>query len=174
FGLPVAMYELPWLALVDGNAGIVASPQGDPAALAGRIAQLAGDPDLYASLSAGALAAAQRELTRDFPALYRQLVADRLPAELSPEPTVHDAQQLIDLVILFAEERAKAAAKERHAGVAGAGGVAGAAEEPPSSESDAGMSPLAHLVGPAARAVVDVAPWLRPLAFKARHALLRR
>ncbi|MFT4230714.1 MAG: glycosyltransferase, partial [Microbacterium sp.] len=54
FGLPVAMYELPWLALVDGNAGIVASPQGDPAALAGRIAQLAGDPDLYASLSAGA------------------------------------------------------------------------------------------------------------------------
>lgn len=103
-GLPVLMYDLPWLAVATDNDGIISVAQGDASALADEIASLANDPERYAALSRGSLAAAQRELSYDFEVLYQQLVTDTLPAEYSPTPTLDDARRLIDLLISFAEK----------------------------------------------------------------------
>lgn len=107
-GLPVFMYEMPWLVPVQDNGGIVSVPQGDAAALARSIAQVATNPERYQTLSLRALDAARRVLDFDFAAAYRQLVAGELPAAYSPEPTLDDAAQLLDLTIFFTE---------RHAGI---------------------------------------------------------
>ncbi|WP_127474094.1 glycosyltransferase [Microbacterium sulfonylureivorans] len=168
-GLPVAMYEMPWLALAEGNEGIVTAPQRDAAGLAAEIAAIAADPELYRRLSAASVSAAERELSYDFATLYQQLVSGTLPASHSPEPTIDDAKRLIDLTILFAEESAKA-------------------RKPPERRGDRHKSPrraaesvdrslssrLVRKATPAARTVIDIAPWLRPAALRLRHALLRR
>lgn len=96
-GLPVAMYDLPWLMPVQDNDGIVAAPQGDAFALAQQIASLVRDPAAYTSRSLGSLAAARRVLAHDFTELYSQLLTDSLPKHLSPEPTLEDAAQLLRL-----------------------------------------------------------------------------
>jgi glycosyltransferase involved in cell wall biosynthesis len=165
-GLPVAMYEMPWLALADGNDGIVTAPQGDAAGLAERVAAICADPDLYSALSAAAIAAAERELSYDFATLYQQLVTDALPAALSPEPTAEDAQSLIDLMILFAEQnartrRATARLAPKRADVARVSGP------------ESFVPAVVGRITPAVQAVLQVAPWLRPAALRIRHALLR-
>ncbi|QAY60617.1 glycosyltransferase [Microbacterium protaetiae] len=78
-GLPVFMYELPWLTLVQRNDGIVTAPQGDAATLALRIAAVFTSPERYTDLSRASLAAAARELSHDFGRLYEQVVTDTLP-----------------------------------------------------------------------------------------------
>jgi glycosyltransferase involved in cell wall biosynthesis len=166
-GLPIAMYELPWLAIAKGNEGIVSAPQGDAPGLAARIAEIAADPALYARLSAASLTAAQRELSYDFAKLYRQLVSGTLSAEFSPEPTVEDVQQLIDLVILFSEQYAATRTKptaDRPIRV----------EAPAHDEQDSFFASAVKRAAPAVRTLLDVAPWLRPAAFRVKHALLRR
>ena len=107
-GLPVFMYEMPWLVPVRDNGGIVSVPQGDAAALARSIAQVATDPERYKTLSLRALDAARRVLDFDFATAYRQLVSGELPTAYSPGPTLDDAAQLLDLTIFFTE---------RHAGI---------------------------------------------------------
>lgn len=166
-GLPVAMYEMPWLALAEGNEGIVTAPQGDAAGLAARIAQIVTDPELYVRLSAASIVAAERELSYDFATLYEQLVTDSLPADLSPEPTIDDVQRLIDLTILFAEQNASARTAQPRRSQA-------PASPPHQSEQDSGVSTFVDKATPAVRAVLEVAPWLRPAALRVKHALLRR
>ncbi|MFT4213310.1 MAG: glycosyltransferase, partial [Microbacterium sp.] len=73
-GLPVFMYELPWLVLVHGNEGIVSVPQGDARALARRVADVVGDADAYSRLSAASREAALRAGAHDFGRIYRDLV----------------------------------------------------------------------------------------------------
>ncbi|MFT4050883.1 MAG: glycosyltransferase [Microbacterium sp.] len=102
-GLPVCMYALPWLTLVDGNDGIVTATPGDPVALASAIASAAFDDGRYPSLSRGALDAAARVRSTDLGGLYRLLLADALPAEFSPEPSLDDARRLVELLVTFAE-----------------------------------------------------------------------
>lgn len=102
-GLPVFMYELPWLPLVQGNDGVVAVTQGDARGLAARIAAVASDPDDYARLSAASLAAARRTTDHDFAGLYRDLVAGVARPELSRAPTEDDARRLLGLFVFYAE-----------------------------------------------------------------------
>lgn len=109
-GLPVVMYELPWLLLVQDNPGIMSVPQGEPDALADRVASLASDPIRYEEMSRASLDAADRVRTHDFGALYRALVDDSLPAEFSPEPTAEDASRLLELFVFYAE-RSKASGR---------------------------------------------------------------
>lgn len=168
-GLPVAMYDLPWLALAAGNDGLVTAPQGDAVGLAARIADIVADPSEYARLSNGSIAAAERELSYDFAALYRQLLEGTLPSERSPEPTMQDVQRLIDLTIVLSEQNA--ASRDD----AATPDSPIRAEVPHDGTGTA--SPRAVMVSkavPAARAIVKVAPWLRPAAVRIRHALLRR
>lgn len=102
-GLPVFMYELPWLTLVQGNDGVVAVPQGDARGLASRLADTLADPERYAALSWASLEAAARARAHDFPQLYRDVVTGALPSEFSPQPTLDDARQLLGLMVFFAE-----------------------------------------------------------------------
>lgn len=105
-GLPVFMYEMPWLIPVKDNDGLVAVPQGDAAALARSIAQVMNEPGRYETLSKGALEAARRVLNFDYADAYRQLVSGKLPADYSPPPTLDAAAQLLDLTIFFVERHA--------------------------------------------------------------------
>ncbi|GAA1812865.1 glycosyltransferase [Nesterenkonia flava] len=105
-GLPAAMYELPWLTLVQNNGGIVTAPQGEARALARQIQKLAEDPRRYEQYSAASVEAAQRALSPDFSQLYEQLVTGTLPGEYSPEPTLSDAQRILDWIVFFTERNA--------------------------------------------------------------------
>lgn len=102
-GLPVFMYELPWLTLVQGNDGIVTAPQGEAARLAHRIAEVAADPERYLALSRASTAAAKRATDHDFAQLYQRVVTGTLPAAFSPTPTMADAGELLGLMVRFAE-----------------------------------------------------------------------
>jgi len=105
-GLPVFMYEMPWLVSVQDNDGIVAVPQGDAAGMALRIAALLGDAEAYESASRAALSAARRVQEIDYSTLYRQLVDGELPEEYSPRPTLTEAGEVLDLTLFFAERHA--------------------------------------------------------------------
>ncbi|MBD3942552.1 glycosyltransferase [Microbacterium sp. NEAU-LLC] len=154
-GLPVFMYELPWLTLVQGNEGIVAVPQGDAASLASEIAHLADDPARFERLSHSSVDAARRALSYDFGALYRGVVTGDLPAEFSPEPTLEDASELLRLLVFFAE---------RGRGGPRSGGRGGSARS----------ARLWEAAAPLGRATLQRFPGLRPLAHKVKTRLLGR
>lgn len=105
-GLPVFLYDMPWLVTVRGNAGVVVVPQGKPAILARRIVEAFSDPAVYEALSTSAIEAAQRMSEVGYATMYEQLVAGDLPSEGSPEPTLQDAAELLDLTVFFAERHA--------------------------------------------------------------------
>ncbi|WP_084709804.1 glycosyltransferase family 4 protein [Nesterenkonia alba] len=105
-GLPVFMYEMPWLYLVQDNDGIVAVPQDDAIGLAKRIVDVMSSPERYEEMSKAALNAGQKAIAHDFSKLWQQLITGTLPDKYSPEPTLDDAQQLIDLLIFFSERNA--------------------------------------------------------------------
>ncbi|MDN3442783.1 glycosyltransferase [Microbacterium sp. APC 3901] len=111
-GLPVVMYDMPWLALAADNGGIVSVPQATPAAFAREVVAIVESPDRYDELSRESLAVAKRKRDFDFGQTYRQLVEGELPAAFSPEPTLDDAQRLIDLLIFFTERNAGLRAKK--------------------------------------------------------------
>ncbi|NKF31548.1 glycosyltransferase family 4 protein, partial [Pseudomonas sp. BGM005] len=85
-GLPVAMYDLPWLSLIQGNAGVITTPQQNPETLAEALADLVADPERYEMMSRASIAAAAEATSSDFAQLYEQLLRGDLPPEHSPEP----------------------------------------------------------------------------------------
>lgn len=165
-GLPVAMYDLPWLTLTANNDGIATVEWGDAGALARRIAEIAADPSRYTRMSNSAVVESGRELSHDFGEWYRQLLSGALPSELSPEPTLDDVRQIVDLSIMFAEQHAAARASSRSTRVRGGG-------EDSSAESTqvALARRVARRTIPAARFVLAHAPWLRPVAERVRHRI---
>lgn len=101
--LPLVMYELPWLATLDGNAGIISVAQGDQRGAARAIAKLATDSAYFARLSEGSLAAARSALSHDFERLYTDLVRGDLAPLYSPEPRVADSELLLQHFLTFTE-----------------------------------------------------------------------
>jgi len=85
FGLPVVMYELPWLATVENNHGVIQTPQGNPSVIARELYELAINKPLYEKVSKASLDASKTYLSYDFPKLYKQLLDHSLPKEFSPE-----------------------------------------------------------------------------------------
>lgn len=102
--LPVAMYDLPWLALTQDNPGVVSVPQGDAAALALAISEIVADSERYEAMSAASTVAAARATSYDFAHLYERLVTGALPDDFSPSPTLDDGRKLLTLLIQFAEK----------------------------------------------------------------------
>ncbi|WP_020017715.1 glycosyltransferase [Promicromonospora sukumoe] len=102
-GVPVVMYELPWLVPVQDNEGIVAVRQGDAVGLAREVAAFAEDRERYLRYSQASVKAAERMTSYDMSSLYQQLVQGTLPAEFSPEPTLDDARQILDWTVFYAE-----------------------------------------------------------------------
>lgn len=105
-GLPVAMYELPWLSPVQNNHGVVAVPQQDVRGLAQAIAAISRDPAQYRKLSAASTEAAAALLELDVTRLYTQLLEDELPARFSSSPRLEDARILLDRAVAYAEQQA--------------------------------------------------------------------
>lgn len=151
-GLPVFMYELPWLTLTQGNEGIITAPQGDAAGLARRISDVARDPERYLALSHAATEAAAHATDYDFAQLYEGLVTGSLPGEFSPEPSLDDAGRLLGLMVFFAERshrRARTGASDASIGVR-----------------------LWRSAAPVGRATLRRLPGLRPLAHRVKKWLL--
>jgi len=173
-GLPVFMYDLPWLALNHDNDGIVSVPQGDAAALAQQIVAALSSPERYTELSRASLAAAARERSRDFALLYEQVVSGTLPPESSPEPTLADARELLDLMIFFAEQNAGV-----RAGLTAARAGESATTERRHGAPAPARAGLRHRAWqkatPLGRTLLQLVPALRPLAHrvKVQLALLR-
>lgn len=166
-GLPVAMYDLPWLALLEENRGVVTTAQGDAAALADAIVTIVSDERTFSRLSAGSLEAAERVATEDFVALYASLLAGVLPSGRSPAPTVEDGQQLIDLAIAFTEDFTLTTSTPRRGAApkaAASAGVSGSKERRKAS--------LLDRLSPVAGRIVNLVPALRPSAQRLKHRVL--
>ncbi|GAB3926787.1 hypothetical protein GCM10011575_08420 [Microlunatus endophyticus] len=160
-GLPVVMYDLPWLAIAEDNAGLVATPQGDAAELARRIAGIADDPDLYQRLSRASIGAARQALSHDFSKLYQQLVSGMLPEEFSPQPTLAGARRLLDLMVFFVERNAEAVKQAERTGAPVAAKRSSPADQL-SSQLSGTDSRVVRAALPIARRLYRVAPGLRP------------
>ncbi|MFT4214408.1 MAG: hypothetical protein QM622_06485, partial [Microbacterium sp.] len=96
--------------------------------------------------------AALRAGAHDFGRIYRDLVTGVLDPSLSPEPTLHDAEQLLGLMVFFAERSSARA---------------GTAPAAPSAVSARAWGYIA----PAGRRLLGVFPELRPLAHRAKRWL---
>lgn len=171
-GLPVFMYELPWLTLVRDNAGVVAVPQRDAAGLARQIKATFDSPGDYRRLSAASIEAASRELSYDFATLYEQVITGTLPPAFSPDPTLADAQQLLDLMIFFAEHGAESRPRDS----ARARPAQKMARVPSGFSGAPQGTALSHVMwrtlSPLGRTVLQLFPGLRPLAHRAKKAIL--
>lgn len=133
-GLPVVMYDLPWLAYLKGNDGVRTVPQKDAARMALEIAAFADDPQSYKSASDAALDSARQILELDFGSLYRQLIEKRLEAEHRPSPTPETARLLLRLSVEYSERTARSLARARTQTVTLKNKLAAAPFTPPSSD----------------------------------------
>lgn len=166
-GLPIAMYDLPWLSLIQGNDGVISTPQQDPEALAGAIADLAVDPALYEAMSRASVAAAVEATSHDFSQLYSQLLRGELAPELSPEPTLEDGRKVLELLVFFAERSTPPPRPAPARSTTSAPALAA------SSRPALGIR-IERVLTPIGRRVIDAAPWLRPAATKVTRILRRR
>lgn len=153
-GLPVVMYELPWLTLVQGNEGVIPVEQGDARGLAREVVDLVGDGARYLRLSRASTDAATRAVSYDFARLYEGVVTGTLPREFAADPTLDDARELLGLMVFFAE---------RSRG-----------RKTPSASDAAVGAKLWRSAAPAGRRVLKLVPWLRPLAHRAKGWLRLR
>ncbi|MGX1934362.1 glycosyltransferase [Microbacterium resistens] len=154
-GLPVFMYELPWLTLVQDNAGIVSAPQGDAAGLARLIIRSTASPDAYRRLSRAAIDSARRLLGHDYAGLYRDLIQGAPGAEFSPSPTEEDARALLGLFAFYAAHSHRDASRR------------------PSAPTEWGVR-VWSWAAPLGRRAVGRLPGLRPLAHRAKGWLRAR
>lgn len=106
-GIPVVMYELPWLAYLQGNEGVLTAPQGDAFGLATQIASLANDPSLYEYYSKASVTTANQVRSIDFAELYAELLRGTLAGQYNPEPSVEDAQLLLDWMVFYADRNVR-------------------------------------------------------------------
>ncbi len=167
-GLPILMYDLPWLSLIQGNEGVITTPQQDPQALAEAIAELAADESRYEAMSRASVAAAKRATSYDFAELYERLLRGDLPPEQSPQPTVEDGRAVLDLLVFFAERSTPPPRPTPGRPASG-----GPTPPRPRSQPRTLGERVERKLTPIGHRVIDAAPWLRPAANKIKRVLLR-
>ncbi|WP_426936747.1 glycosyltransferase [Brevibacterium sp. LE-L] len=102
-GLPIAMYQLPWLEFIKNNQGVICVEQGDRPGLASELADLLSNKQKYVSLSQGAVAAVRNEASDNLAAVYADLLSGELDERFSPEPTIASMRLLLDQNSRFVE-----------------------------------------------------------------------
>ncbi|WP_183499708.1 glycosyltransferase [Microbacterium invictum] len=168
-GLPIAMYDLPWLSLIHDNPGVITTPQQDPDALASAIADLLADPSRYEAMSRASIAAATHATSYDFAQLYEQLMQGDLPQEYSPAPSLEDGRRILELLVFFAEHSTPPPRATVGRISTGAPTRRRRRSRPRTlgERIERKLTPLGHRL-------VDTAPWLRPVAGNVKRVLLRR
>lgn len=106
-GVPVIMYELPWLAYAKDNSGVFTVPQSSPKSMADTIALLVRNRDRYSQASISGIKHAKFMLDLDFKALYRDLLEGNLTGQFRPNPTLEDQNILLRLSVMYAERTAR-------------------------------------------------------------------
>lgn len=155
-GLPVFMYDLPWLTLVQDNDGIVSVPQGDASGLARQIVRSTSAKETYLQLSRASSVSANRVLDHDYTRLYADLLNGKPSREFSPSPTTDDARVLLGLFAFYAARS--------HSGVA---------SRPSTAPANFGIR-LWNWAAPLGRQTLQRLPGLRPLAHRAKGWLRAR
>lgn len=102
-GMPVVMYDLPWLRTVQGNAGVVTTTPNDPVALAEAIADIAKDDLRYRALSLASLDFARAIAAKNENASVVELVSGRLSDDYAPEPSAASSRILVQWLVRYAE-----------------------------------------------------------------------
>ncbi|WP_194765117.1 glycosyltransferase [Microbacterium sp. UFMG61] len=153
-GLPVFMYELPWLTLVKDNEGVVSVPQGDAAGLARQIILSLGSAEIYRNHSRASLERAMLVVDHDYRRLYEDLLNGTPSAEFRPHPTMDDARTLLRLFAFYA-------ARSHHR------------NRTRNSTTSLGAK-IWRWVAPAGKRVIRRLPALRPLAHRAKGWLRAR
>lgn len=102
-GMPVVMYDLPWLMTVRDNEGLIRIPQSDPTAMAQALADLASDAGQYATLSGSAREFARSSTEVDINQLLVGLLEGTLSSQWSPKPTLEDARILVPWLVRYSE-----------------------------------------------------------------------
>ena len=133
-GLPVVMYEMPWLAYLTGNKGIKTVPQNDAEQMAFEIVGFVDHPQSYEEASSAAIDSAHHLLELDFGSLYRQLIEKRLVTEYSSPPSPEDSQMLLRLSVEYSERTARSLARARAENASLKNKLAAATFTPPRSE----------------------------------------
>lgn len=105
-GLPVIMYELPWLSTVENNTGLKQIEWGNAGEMAQNILDLINSPIEYKKMSTGSIDAAKHYMSYDFGKLYTQLLDDDLDNSFSPEPVVEDVKLFIEQYEKYSEHNA--------------------------------------------------------------------
>ena len=118
-GLPIVMYDLPWLSYVQGNGGVAVVPQGDRYAAAREIATLSSDEQEYAGRSGLALEAARGAMSLNLGAQYQRLLDGEIQSEISAERRASHLEILLDQSLRFtrlhAEREERALKRARRA-----------------------------------------------------------
>lgn len=108
-GMPVVMYDLPWLATVQSNPGVVTTPPGDPAALAEAVAAIANDKSRYEELATASKSFARTMAALEIGPLLVDLLNGRLAAEYSPAPGPEASRILLEWMVRYAERNIRSA-----------------------------------------------------------------
>lgn len=122
-GLPIVMFDLPWLSFLHDNEGVVRVPQGDVSAMATALERIAYDSAEYAALVSNSVLAGRAALAYDFASLYSELLSGSLSADHSPAPTSESASILLDWNSFYMDlnigkvRRSEARARRRLSGV---------------------------------------------------------
>lgn len=101
FGLPIVMYELPWLWIAERNKGVTGVPQGDYASLAQAVIKISKNPELYRSMSQAAVEKIEELKSVDFLQLYDGLIKNSLSDKYSPKLDITKAANVVRLFNQF-------------------------------------------------------------------------
>lgn len=112
-GLPIVMYEMPWLAYPENNHGIVTVAQNDSRQMAIEVTNFVDNPELYRKASLAAVSCAKPVFDLDYGILYRKLIEGRLDPSLTSAPTAEEYAVLMRLSVAYSERTARALGRAR-------------------------------------------------------------
>lgn len=112
-GMPVVMYDLPWLPTVRDNPGVITTEPCDPGGIADAVTHLANEPERLRELSRASRIRAAEMVAVDVSGLLIALLNDELPAVYSPEPTIDDSRVLLQWIVRFSERSIQSGVSDR-------------------------------------------------------------
>jgi glycosyltransferase involved in cell wall biosynthesis len=104
YGLPIVMYDLPWLYIVKNNLGIKSVPQQDINQLANAIISIIKEPDLYRKMSQASIAKINELQNLNYSEFYNKIIETDLPKMYHPEPDLQSIELILKLINYYYSE----------------------------------------------------------------------